>query len=230
VYNTHNPARTPSKPPINTSFRLCLPSTILDQAIGIVIRNAMIPIKGFNAMIKNERYIWKETCMELLIVKLTTWETATRVSPNNRLRHKFMDWSVKKAIKVTTLRMGIIKKNIDLRCILSETSKLVYEPFRDLRYNRNIKGIKKPPIMMVDVINAFLKSSNVNVTITTNSGIVNNGCPATEIIWAIFFFINYLFKTFIIRWSHSNHYWIRLFYSGNSTSSFKQNSIFPYIL
>ena len=106
----------------------------------------------------------------------------TSVKPNNRLRHKFIDCPVKYINKVTTLKMGTIKVKTDFLCFLSETSKLVYEPFRDLRYNLSIKGRKNPPIMMDEVMNAFLKSSKVNVANSTNRGKVNKGCPAIDII------------------------------------------------
>jgi len=78
--------------------------------------------------------------------------------------------------------MGIIKKNIDLRCFLSETSKLVYEPFRDFKYKRKINGIKKHPMINAELKKAFLISSNENMTNNTYKGIVNKGCPAKEII------------------------------------------------
>ena len=105
----------------------------------------------------------------------------TSIKPNNRLRHKFVDCPVKYMNKVTTLKMGTIKVKTDFLCFLSETSKLVYEPFRDLRYNRSIKGRKNPPIMRDEIINAFLKSSKVKVIITKNRGMVNKGCPAIDI-------------------------------------------------
>ena len=76
--------------------------------------------------------------------------------------------------------MGIIKKNIDLRCFLSETSKLVYEPFRDFKYNRKINGIKTHPIINAELKEAVLTSSKVNNTNAAYNGIVNKGCPATD--------------------------------------------------
>ena len=71
--------------------------------------------------------------------------------------------------------MGMINTNTDLRCFLSETSKLVYEPFLDFTYSHNANGMKIQPIIRNEFSAAFFISSKPNMTNNTYKGIVRSG-------------------------------------------------------
>ena len=93
---------------------------------------------------------------------------------------------------------GNKKTKTDFRCLRSDTSKLVYSPFLDRKYKSIVRGTNTQPIIKKERKDAVSIFSFENITMATNNGRVNKGCPNMDINVAIFVF-KFIFKCAIFN-------------------------------